>query len=69
VQHAADPGAGYAFNRSADTDTVREMKEKLCYVSIDPKREHKLAQVGNSHIYVVFRGTWNGGQRVSNLRP
>jgi len=31
-------------------DTVREMKEKLCFVSYDPKREHKLAQVGDSHM-------------------
>ena len=29
---------GYAFNRSADMDTVREIKEKLCFVSYDYKR-------------------------------
>ncbi|XP_024537563.1 actin-related protein 2 [Selaginella moellendorffii] len=34
---------GYAFNRSADFETVREMKERLCYVSFDYKRETQLA--------------------------
>ena len=28
---------GYAFNRTADFDTVRQIKEKLAYVAIDPK--------------------------------
>ena len=34
---------GYAFNRSADFDTVRQMKEKLCYVACDYQKE---VQVG-----------------------
>jgi actin-related protein 2 len=34
---------GYAFNRSADMDTVRQMKEELCFVSYDYKRDVKLA--------------------------
>ncbi|CAM6129692.1 unnamed protein product [Calypogeia fissa] len=34
---------GYAFNRTADFETAREIKEKLCYVSIDYKREYQLA--------------------------
>ncbi|KAJ7536019.1 hypothetical protein O6H91_12G054000 [Diphasiastrum complanatum] len=34
---------GYAFNRSADFETVREIKEQLCYVSFDYKRETQLA--------------------------
>jgi len=34
---------GYAFNHSADFDTVREMKEALCFVSCDPKLERHLA--------------------------
>ena len=35
---------GYAFNSSADFETVREIKEELCYASIDPKKERKIAQ-------------------------
>ena len=35
---------GYAFNRTADFDTVRQIKEKLCYVSMDIMDERKLAQ-------------------------
>ncbi|KAL3154167.1 Arp2/3 complex subunit, actin nucleation center [Trebouxia sp. C0010 RCD-2024] len=34
---------GYAFNRSADFDTVRQMKEKLCYVACDYQKEVQLA--------------------------
>ena len=30
---------GYAFNRSADFDTMRQMKEKLCYVACDYPKE------------------------------
>lgn len=35
---------GYAFNDSADFDTVRQIKEKLCYVAYDVEQEDKLAQ-------------------------
>jgi actin-related protein 2 len=35
---------GYAFNSSADFETVREIKEQLCYVSYDLKKDRKLAQ-------------------------
>jgi len=34
---------GYAFNRSADFDTVRQIKEKYCYVGYDLEIEKKLA--------------------------
>jgi actin-related protein 2 len=35
---------GYAFNRTADFETVRQIKEKLCYVGYDLVLETKLAQ-------------------------
>jgi actin-related protein 2 len=35
---------GYAFNRTADFETVRQIKEKLCYVGYDLDLETKLAQ-------------------------
>ncbi|KAI3625677.1 hypothetical protein CBS9595_001038 [Malassezia furfur] len=34
---------GYAFNRTADFETVRQIKEKLCYVSYDLNLDKKLA--------------------------
>lgn len=34
---------GYAFNSSADFETVRQIKEKLCYVSCDLNEDRKLA--------------------------
>lgn len=34
---------GYAFNHSADFETVRDIKEKLCYVGYDIEAEQKLA--------------------------
>jgi len=35
---------GYAFNSTADFETVREIKEKLCYVSNDLEQDRKLAK-------------------------
>lgn len=35
---------GYAFNRSADFETVRQIKEKLCYVSYDLELDSKLSR-------------------------
>lgn len=34
---------GYAFNHSADFETVRMLKENLCYVAYDIDQENKLA--------------------------
>lgn len=34
---------GYSFNHSADFETVRQLKEKLCYVGYDLEIEEKLA--------------------------
>lgn len=34
---------GYAFNRTADFETVRQIKEKVCYVAYDINQERKLA--------------------------
>lgn len=34
---------GYSFNRTADLDTVRRIKEQLCYSAYDLKMERKLA--------------------------
>lgn len=34
---------GYAFNRTADFETIRQIKEKLCYVAYEPQSERKLA--------------------------
>lgn len=34
---------GYAFNRTADFETVRQIKEKLCYVGYDLELEKQLA--------------------------
>jgi actin-related protein 2 len=34
---------GYAFNRTADFETVRQIKEKLCYCAYDIEQERKLA--------------------------
>lgn len=34
---------GYNFNRSADFETVRQIKEQLCYVGYDLEVESKLA--------------------------
>ena len=36
--------SGYAFNSSADFELVREIKEQLCFVSYDPKKDKKLAE-------------------------
>jgi actin-related protein 2 len=35
--------SGYAFNSSADFETVRDIKEQQCFVSYDPIKDRKLA--------------------------
>ena len=35
---------GYSFNSSADYELVREIKENLCYVSINLKKERQVAK-------------------------
>jgi len=35
---------GYAFNSSANFELVREIKEKMCYVSVNIPKERKMAQ-------------------------
>ena len=49
---------GYAFNRTADFETVRQIKEKLCYVSYDLELDKKLAEETTVLVesYTVGRG-------------
>jgi actin-related protein 2 len=35
---------GYSFNRSADCDTVRQIKERLCFMAYDLEQEIKLVR-------------------------
>ena len=35
---------GYAFNHSADFETIRMMKERLCYIGYNIEQETRLAE-------------------------
>lgn len=35
---------GYVLNRTADFDIVREIKEKLCYISYDLELDKRLSE-------------------------
>lgn len=35
---------GYNFNRTADFETVRQIKEKTCYISYDLEQDKKLSE-------------------------
>ena len=49
---------GYAFNHSADFETIRRIKEKLCYVAFDVEQEKRLADETTclSQIYTLEDG-------------
>ncbi|CAG9332494.1 unnamed protein product [Blepharisma stoltei] len=51
---------GYSFHTSADFETVREIKEKLCYVSCNLAEERKLAKETTvlEEDYKLPDGTW-----------
>lgn len=57
---------GYAFNHSADFETVRIMKEKLCYIGYDIEMEQRLALettvLVESYTVVIF------ANRISYLK-
>jgi len=52
---------GYAFNHTADFETVRQMKEKLCYVGYDIDQEQRLAL---ETTYLVEQYTLPDGRTV-----
>ncbi|XP_041469844.1 actin-related protein 2-A isoform X2 [Lytechinus variegatus] len=52
---------GYAFNHSADFETVRNMKEKLCYVGYNVEQEQKLA---NETTVLVENYTLPDGRQI-----
>jgi len=41
---------GYAFNSTADFETVREIKEKSCFVSCDINLDRKLSKETTTHM-------------------
>ena len=57
---------GYAFNHTADFDTVREIKEKLCYVAYDVEQEDKL---GRETTVLVEKYTLPDGREITVRSP
>jgi len=53
---------GYAFNHSADFETIRQMKEKLCYVGYNIEQEKQLAL---ETTYLVEHYTLPDGRVIS----
>ena len=53
---------GYTFNKTADFDTVREIKEKLCYVAYDVEQENKL---GRETTVLVEKYTLPDGREIT----
>ena len=51
-----------AFNKSADFDTVRQIKEKHCYVAYDVEKEDRLA---NETTVLVEKYTLPDGREIS----
>lgn len=54
---------GYAFNRTADFETVRQIKEKLCYVSYDLELDKKLAEE-TTVLVESYKVCWQGRMTV-----
>ena len=53
---------GHVFNKTCDMDTVRQMKEKLCYVAYDLEVEQKLA---NETTVLVESYTLPDGRKIN----
>ena len=55
---------GYAFNQTTDVDSLRQMKERICYVACDYQREVKvympwLCCASLCPKYTVVQASWS----------
>ena len=57
---------GYAFNRTADFETVREIKEKLCYVRSDISR---LILTGFHSLKLLLVMIWSSTRNLQRKQP